>query len=105
MLYNNKSNQSSSNSDELLKRKAEFSTDSFKSVKNLVQFEIIISNIKKEIFGKIIKWKMGDFINCGSFSQVFRAMDCNTGKIFAVKKFNLYGPGIMEEDSLKEIEV
>jgi len=32
-------------------------------------------------------------------------MDCNTGKIFAVKKFNLNVPGAMEGDSLQEIEV
>ena len=48
---------------------------------------------------------MGDLIDCGSFSQVFRAMDCNTGKIFAVKKYNLNVPGAMEEDSINEIEV
>ena len=32
-------------------------------------------------------------------------MNCNTGKIFAVKMFNLTLPGIMEEESLKDIEV
>ena len=122
LLYN-KSNQSSSNSEELLenqkklRKKAEkgkeneFSNENFNAFKSVMRKNMIIFDwfylifSQKEIYGSIIKWKLGDLIDCGSFSQVFRAMDCDTGKIFAVKKFNLNGPGTMVGNSLQEIEV
>ncbi|KRX07431.1 Protein kinase-like domain [Pseudocohnilembus persalinus] len=43
------------------------------------------------IQGNIMKWKIGDFIGAGTFGQVFRAMDINSGEIFAVKKIPLIG--------------
>lgn len=41
----------------------------------------ISDSLKQEIKGSLIKWKPGTKLD----SQVFRALDCNTGKIFAVK--------------------
>jgi serine/threonine protein kinase len=38
---------------------------------------------------EICEWKQGEFIGSGSFGQVFQAMDCKSGKIFAIKKIRV----------------
>ena len=56
------------------------------------------------------KWKKGDLIGQGSFGQVFRAMNLESGQIFAVKKYNLgsqwlnIDPGQVE-NILNELEI
>ena len=42
-----------------------------------------------DIKGSQIRWKQGDLIGTGSCGQVYRAMNCATGQIFAVKKVNI----------------
>ncbi len=53
--------------------------------------------------GKSIRWRLGNFINCGTFGQVFRAMNIDTGEIMAVRKL-IIGER-RDKQFLKEIEV
>jgi len=55
--------------------------------------------------GKKIAWKQGDLIGYGSFGEVYRAMNCLTGQIFAVKKIHVNKAFGINKASLKEIQV
>ena len=43
-------------------------------------------NMQSLVQGKEICFRMGDFIGSGSFGQVYRAMNVDTGMVFAVRK-------------------
>ena len=60
---------------------------------------------KSEILGKIMKWKKGALLSNGSFSQVYRALEVNTGQIFAVKQIPLTNYNEVGEIDLKDVEV
>lgn len=53
--------------------------------------------------GKLIRWKIGTFIGAGSYGQVFRAMEVDTGRIIAVKKLPVTGP--VSDEVWNSIEV
>ena len=54
-----------------------------------------------EVKGSMIKWRQGDLIGTGSCGQVYRAMNCMSGQIFAVKKVRTQMNDQMSQRSLE----
>lgn len=54
---------------------------------NELMFKIIANDpIADGIKGRIRQWKAGEVLGQGSYAQVFKAFDVNTGELFAVKR-------------------
>ena len=59
---------------------------------NELKFKLIVQDsINDGIKGRIRRWKAGEILGVGSYAQVFKAFDVNTGEIFAVKRI-LFNP-------------
>jgi len=77
-------------------------SDKFDNDPNIQRFNEykVTSMIKDPFFegthGHLIKWKAGRFIGAGKMGQVIKAMDSESGKIFAVKRL-FFNPNIPEQ--------
>lgn len=60
---------------------------------NELMFKLIAQDsITDGVKGRIRQWKAGEILGVGSYAQVFKAFDVNSGELFAVKRI-LFNPG------------
>ena len=60
---------------------------------NELKFRVIQDDpLNEGIVGSIRRWKVGEILGVGSYAQVYKAFDVNTGELFAVKRifYNSY---------------
>lgn len=55
--------------------------------------------------GRKIQWKKGDLLGHGTFGNVYRALDCNSGKIFAVKTVQLSSGLKLDQSYFESVKV
>jgi hypothetical protein len=82
----------SENSDLRLKSANQENEDEMLATPDIVRFNELRFRLFQEdplnegVIGSIRRWKVGEILGVGSYAQVFKAFDVNTGELFAVKR-------------------
>lgn len=72
---------------------------------NELKFKLIVQDsLTDGIKGRLRRWKAGEMLGVGSYAQVFKAFDLESGELFAVKRILFNPNNIAQTKYIKDLE-